>query len=76
MYADDLVLYGKLEEDLKVMVGHFVKVCRKKCMKFNTDMSKVMALDGEERFKCVICVDGTQLEQVSKLKCVENVLDE
>ena len=38
---------GKLEEDLKVMVGHFVEVCRKG-LKVNPDKSKVMVLGGEE----------------------------
>ena len=28
LYADDLVLYIKLKENLKVMVGHFVEVCK------------------------------------------------
>ena len=28
-YADDLVLCGELEEELKAMVGRFVEVCRK-----------------------------------------------
>ena len=28
LYVDDLVLCGKLEEDLQVMVGHFVEVYR------------------------------------------------
>ena len=28
LYADDLVFCGKFEEDLKVMVGCFVEVCR------------------------------------------------
>ena len=27
LYADDLILCGKSEEDLKVMVGRFVEVC-------------------------------------------------
>ena len=30
LYADDLVLCGKLEEDLKGMAGHFVEVCRRR----------------------------------------------
>ena len=32
LYADDLVLYGKSEEDLKIvrMVGWFPEVCRKR----------------------------------------------
>ena len=29
LYADDLFLCSKLEENLKVMVGNFVEVCRR-----------------------------------------------
>ena len=28
LYLDDLVLYSKSEEDLKVKIGHFVGDCR------------------------------------------------
>ena len=30
LYADDLVLCGKSEEDLRLMVGRFVQVCRRR----------------------------------------------
>ena len=30
LYADDLVLWGKSEEDLKVMVRHFVEMCMRR----------------------------------------------
>ena len=45
LYADDLVLCGELEEDMKVMVGHYVQVCRRG-LKVNADMTKVMVLGG------------------------------
>ena len=41
------------------------------CAKSN----KVMVLGGEERLKCEICVDGTQLDQVSEFKYLMRVLD-
>ena len=41
LYADDLVLLGESEEELNVIVGHFVEVCRRKCLKVNADKSKV-----------------------------------
>ena len=47
MYADDLVLCGELEEDLKMIVGCFVEVCRR-VLKVNADMSKVMGLGGRK----------------------------
>ena len=57
MYADDLVLCGELEEDLRAMVGHFVEVCRRS-LKVNADKSKVIVLNEEEGLKCVVCIDG------------------
>ena len=48
MYADDLVLCGELEEDLRVMVGRFVELCRRRGLKVNADKSKGMVLGGEE----------------------------
>ena len=30
LYADDLVLFSKSEEDLRAMVGHFVELCRRR----------------------------------------------
>ena len=33
LYAGDLVLIGKLEEDLRAMVRHFVEVCRRRVLK-------------------------------------------
>ena len=41
LYADYFVLYGKSEEDLLVMVGHFIEVCRRG-LKVNAGKSKVM----------------------------------
>ena len=34
-YTDDLVLCCKLEENLRAMVGCFVKACRTRGLKFN-----------------------------------------
>ena len=41
MYADDLVLCGRLEEDLRAMVGCFAEVCRRRGLKVN-DLDKVI----------------------------------
>ena len=35
LYADDLVLCGELEEDLGMLVGRFVEVCRRRGLKVN-----------------------------------------
>ena len=57
LYANDLVLCGKLEEDLRVMVGQFAEVCKRRGLKVNSSMSKVMVLNGEERLVCAVHVD-------------------
>ena len=62
LYADDLVLCGESQEDLR-----FVEVCRRRGLKVN----KVMMLNGEEGLECELCVDGTRLEHAS-----ECILDE
>ena len=46
LYADDLVLCGELEEDLRAMVGHFVELCKRRGVKVNEGKSKVMVLVG------------------------------
>ena len=45
LYADDLVLCGESEEDLRAMVGQFGEVCRKG-LKVKEGTSKVMVLNG------------------------------
>ena len=57
LYADDLVLCGKSEEDLRVMVARFVVVCRRRGLKVNAGRSKVMVLRGEEGLECEVCTD-------------------
>ena len=46
----DWVLCGESEKDLRVMVGRFAKVCRRRGLKVNNGKSKVMVLNGEEEF--------------------------
>ena len=52
LYADNLVLCGGSEEDLKAMVGHFAEVCRRRGLEINVGKSKVMVLGGEEVLEC------------------------
>ena len=56
-YSDFFFFCSESEEDLKVMVGHFVEVCRRG-LKVNADMNKVMVLGGEERFVYEVLVEG------------------
>ena len=65
LYAYDLVLCGDSEEDLRVMVGRFAEVCRRRRLKVNAGKSKVMVLNGEEGLECEVLVDGIRLEHVS-----------
>ena len=44
LYADDLISCGESEKDLKVMVGRFVEVCRRRGLKVNAGKNKVMVL--------------------------------
>ena len=43
--ADDLVLCGLSEEDLRAMVGRFVEVCRRRGLKVKAGKSKVMIIN-------------------------------
>ena len=45
LYADDLVLQGE-SEDLRVMIGCFVKECTRRDLKVNTGKSKVTIMGG------------------------------
>ena len=47
LYADDLVLFDKTKEDLKVMVTRFVGACKKMDLNVNADNRKMMGLGRE-----------------------------
>ena len=42
LYADNLVLCGESEEELKTIVGRFIEVYRRRSLKVNAGKSKVM----------------------------------
>ena len=42
MYADDLVLCDESEEGLRVVLGRFAEVCRRRGLKVNAVKSKLM----------------------------------
>ena len=65
LYADDLFFCGESEENLRVMVGQFIQVCRRRGLKVNAGKSKVMVLNGEEGLECKVRVDEIYLEQFS-----------
>ena len=76
LYVDDLVLSGESEKDLRVMVGWFAEVCRRRGLQVNVGKSKVMVLNGEEGLEYEVHVDGIRLEHVSEFKYLGCVLDE
>ena len=76
LYADYLVSWEESEEDLKVMVGHFVEVWKIRGLKVNADKSNVIVLNEEKGLGCKVCVDGMRLDHMSELETLGWVLDE
>ena len=75
VYADDLVLCAKSEEDLRMMAERFAEVCRSRGMKDNAGKSMVMVMYGEEGLECEVHVDGIRLEHISEFKYLGCILD-
>ena len=65
LYADDLILCGESDEDLRVMVRRFYEMCRRRDLTVNAGKSKVIVLGEEVGFECKVWVDGIRLEHVS-----------
>ena len=63
-------------DDLRVVVGRFAEVCKRRGLKVNAGKSKVMVLNGEDGLECEVHVDGIRLERVSEFKYLGCVLDE
>ena len=59
------ILIGEREKDLKVMVGRFVEVRRRRDLKINADKSMGILLGGEEGSTCAVLIDGTRLDHVT-----------
>ena len=68
LYADDLILCGVSEEDLRSAVGSFVEVCWRRYLIISAGKSKVMVVTGEEGWEYEFRVDGMRLEHVSEFK--------
>ena len=66
LYTDDLVPCGESEKDLRVMVGRFDEMCRRRGLKVNAGNSKLMVPNGEEGLECEGHVDGIRFEYVSE----------
>ena len=76
MYADDCVLCGESVEEMRVMVGRFVEVCRRRGLKVNVGKKKGMVMNGEEGLECEVYVDGIRLKHVSEFKYLGWILVE
>ena len=76
LYADDFVLCGELVEDMRLMVGRFDEVCRRRGAKVSADKSKVIVLNGEEELECEVHLDGIRLEHFSEFKYLGYILGE
>ena len=76
LYTDDLVLCGELEEDLRVILGQFAEMWRRRGLKFSIGKSKVMVLNGEEGLACEAHVNGIHLNHFSEFKYLGCALDE
>ena len=55
LHADDFVLCGESEKDLRALVERFIEMCRRRVLKVNAGKSNVMLL---ESLKCEVCVKG------------------
>ena len=60
LFADDFVLYGESKEDMRVVVGYFVEVYKRKGFKVNVGR-KVMVFGGEEGLEYEVCIDRIHL---------------
>ena len=76
LIADDLVLCGESEEDLRTILRRFIETCWRRGLEVNTGKSKVMLLGGEEGLECGVYVNELRLEHVSEFKYFGCVLDE
>ena len=64
------------QQDLRVMVGYFVEVCRRKGLKVNACKSRMMATNEEEGLKYEVSVNEVQLEHLLEFKYLGCILDE
>ena len=49
---------GDSEEDLRTIVGRFIKVYMRRGLKVNVGKSKVILIGGEEGLECEVCANG------------------
>ena len=74
LYADDLVLYDKVENELRGIAGHFDEMS-KRDLKINACKNKVMVLGRKKELECEVCADGIHLDHALGFKYLESILN-
>ena len=52
------MLFAEQEDDLRIMMGYFVELCKRRCVKLNKDKSKETVLGSENGSVDEVNVDG------------------
>ena len=80
LYADDLVLVGKYEEELKEKLRKWNECLKDKCLKINEDKTNVMCesfgiditqVVGNVKHPCSVCVKGVGVNSIRYTQCVQ-----
>ena len=80
LYADDLVLVGKCEEELKEKLRKWNECLKDKGLKINEDKTKVMCesfgtgttqVVGNVKHTCSVCLKGVGVNSIRCTKCVQ-----
>ena len=72
--ADDLVFCGESKEDMRVTVGRFVEVYRRRDLKVNVGKNKVMVWVGRRNWSMRLV--WIRLEHISEFKYLGCIVDE
>jgi hypothetical protein len=67
LYADDVVIIQKNEDDLQRSVRHLNQICKQYNFKISKEKTKVMAFWGKHPIRSKIVLQDQPLEQVSYL---------
>ena len=82
LYADDLVLVGKCEEELKEKLRKWNECLKDKGLKINEDKTKVMCesfgtgitqVVGNVKHPCSVCLKGVGVNSIRCTQCIQGV---
>ena len=80
LYADDLVLVGKCEEELKEKLRKWNECLKEKSLKINEDKTKVMCesfgtdttqVVGNVKHLCSVCLKGVGVNSIRCTQCIQ-----